>query len=842
MPTSTSAPRTDFTLDVIGRHTCNGFDEAMRSTNQSLRPDARPFDMIIVGGGTFSGVLASKLFNNDRTRKHRILVLDAGPVTLTEHLQNLPMINPTEVWGVPWNSDSPQTWNREFPGLAFTLGGRSLYWGGWSPFFLDSELPSPQWPPSVKDDLTKSNTFNLNQPFLDQAALQIGSATPSDFINQTLHNELMERLFQNLKARSGQPGNVTKLIGHRGADMGDNSSLPAKLKMELEAPLAVESASTRPGMFPFNKFSSTQYMIRSARMAYDESAGDDVRKRLMVVPHTKMIRLELNGPRVAKIHTNQGAIDVPTNGKLFLGLGTIENTRIALNTFPNHPRMGRNLMAHLRTNLTIRVPRSSFGNALDPNLHPELRELAVSALFVKGVHKHTDGTLGHFHVQITASGVGALENNSEAELFKKIPHIEQIEQFKDNTDQWIVITLRGIGEMIGQVGDPQSHDPRNRITTGGASGPFDYEAIRALVSIEASLKDLDLWNAMDAACDELALMFANGTPADLQFLSSQNNGVWQVSPPSKDARRDKLSSTHHEGGTLWMGTNPNTSVTDEWGRIHECDNLYVLGPALLPTLGSPNPMLSGVALARRTADKLVPRPVIPAVENGFTYIFDGTAKMFKNWLTAGSGQFSLIDGCIVAYPDLGGELGLLWFAGHNYDDFTLLLQFRLDGGGDNSGVFVRSRDPRRRVPNRSNPADPNLSLIYNNKAWVAIDTGFEVQIDELARPDGNWMHRTGAIYAIPTGNGANQQAYTLPPLLQTGLQAGTWYEIQIEVVGQVYKTAIRDLNSSQFQKITSYTNKDAYRGKPKAVDPHSGYIGLQAHTGRVAYRNIRIKG
>jgi hypothetical protein len=837
MPTSSTPPRTDFTLDVIGRHACNGFDEALKSTDASIRADARPFDMILIGGGTFSGVIASKIFNNDRTRKHRILVLEAGPMTLTEHQQNLPLINPGEVWGVPWNSDSPQTFNREFPGLAFTLGGRSLYWGGWSPFFIDTELKSPPWPATVVTDLTTSTAFNNNQPFLNQASTQIGTDSTNDFINRVMHDELQDRLFQGMKTRSNGPATPTKLVGHHGTPM-NAPSVPAKLKKELEAPLAVESASSRPGFFPFNKFSSTPYMIRSARTAFEESMGDDIRKRMMVAPHTKVIRLERAGPRIVRIHTNQGAIDVPPNGKVFLGLGTIENTRMALNTFPNHPRMGKNLMAHLRSNLTIRVPRTSFGQALDPNLHPELRELAVSALFVKGIHKHPDGSLGHFHVQITASGVGNNETNSEAELFKKIPTIEHLDQFKDNTDQWIVVTLRGIGEMVGLVGDPASVDPRNRVTIAGPSGPFDFEAPRATVGLEASLKDLDLWKAMDKACDELALMFANGNAPDLQFLSAQQNGVWQSTPPATNDRRDKLSSTHHEGGTLWMGDNPNTSVTDEFGRIHECDNLYILGPALLPTLGSPNPMLSGVALARRTADKLVPPPQIAPAEPGFQYLFDGTTKSFKNWLIAGMGQFSLIDGNIVAYPDLGGELGLLWFAGANYDDFTLRLQFKLDKTSDNSGVFVRSRDPRRRVPDRNNPAQ---SSIYVNKAWVAIDTGFEVQIDELARPDGAWNHRTNAIYNIPIGNAPGQQNYTLPPLLQAGLQPQTWYEMQIEVAGQNYKTSIRDMNGGPFQSVTAFTNTDAYRGKPKGADQFSGYLGLQAHTGLVAYRAIRIK-
>jgi hypothetical protein len=36
--------------------------------------------------------------------------------------------------GLPWNSTV------EFGGLAFCLGGRSLYWRGWLPQYLDSEM------------------------------------------------------------------------------------------------------------------------------------------------------------------------------------------------------------------------------------------------------------------------------------------------------------------------------------------------------------------------------------------------------------------------------------------------------------------------------------------------------------------------------------------------------------------------------------------------------------------------------------------------------------------------------------------------------------------------------
>ena len=33
----------------------------------------------------------------------------------------------------------------------------------------------------------------------------------------------------------------------------------------------------------------------------------------------------------------------------------------------------------------------------------------------------------------------------------------------------------------------------------------------------------------------------------------------------------------------------------------------------------------------------------------------------------------------------------------------------------------------------------------------------------------------------------------------------------------------------------------ALRGNPPSVDPNSGYIGLQTHTGAVAFANVRIQ-
>ncbi|MXM68676.1 DUF1080 domain-containing protein [Streptomyces sp. HUCO-GS316] len=817
MPTSLVPQTTDFTLDVLGRYVCNGLDEALASTDAAAHADARPFDLIVLGGGSFGAVLASHLFFNDTSRAHRILVLEAGPFALPEHTQNLPpQLNPSEVWGVPWNSDSPQMWNQRFPGLAFCPGGRSLFWGGWSPYFIDSELAG--WPKAVRDDLTAGG-------YLDTAAEQIGTAQTNDFVYGPLHDALKKRLYDGLRTRP--TGTPTALVGNRGTPM--TASQPkAQLLRELEAPLAVQSASPRPGFFPFNKFNGIQLLIRAARLAQAEAeqsavggpAERDVKKRLMLVDRAKVIRLERQGGRITRVVTNQGTVDVPASGHVFLALGTVESTRLALAALPNqHGLIGRNLMAHLRSNVTIRLPRASLGTAL-----AGIKELAVSALFVKGVHTHTDGSPGHFHLQITASGVGALGTDSEAELFKKIPDIDTLDRFRDMTDECLVVTLRGIGEMTG---DRTSPHPLNRIALDhlGPQGPYDYGQPRALVRLEADdpadpvRRNMALWDALDRATDEVALLLANGGP--IQYLG---RGGWQDIPPATEARRDILSSTHHESGTLWMGEDPASSVTDIWGRLHESDNLHAVGPSTLPTIGSPNPMLSGVALTRRTADHVVPPPQPSAPEDGFRPLFDGTDRTFNLWRSVGGGTFALVDGAIIGQPG-GGELGLLYYTRQNFSDFVLRLQLRTSTVADNSGVFVRFRDPKRRVPDRN---DPTRLIPYNNQHWVAVDTGFEIQIDETASPDGQDQHRTGAVYGIPIPVG---QAYQRP----APLVPGQWTDYEIEVRGNTYTVRLNGTQTSLF------TNTDIWRGRAATADPASGFLGLQAHTGMVAFRNIRIK-
>lgn len=863
MPSPRFAQSTAFSKDVVGRYVCNGFDEATLSADPnprpdlgrpSARPDARPFDIIILGAGTFGSALAQHLFENDVTASHRILVLEGGPLTIPEHTQNLPMIGlgtpdfPTsvadlrgmnadqqrgwarEVWGLPWHS------SHKFPGLAYCVGGRSLYWGGWSPVLLDIEMPTAganPWPTAVAN--------SLKNQYFKEASDQIGVSETNDFIYGPLHMALRRRLFDAFATAGGitnavglaslpdhpavlyndSPPSDVELIDWLGLPAGTSMARSDLLNLlKLEAPLAVQS-QTEPGQFPSNKFSAAPLLIKAARAAQVESQDDDVRKRLMVVPNCHIVRLALSGDPINRIETNVGNITVAPSAAVVLALGTIESTRLALDSFrgvPNYHLIGRNLMAHLRSNLTIRIPRAALPSGLPA-------ALSTAALFVKG---RAAGRT--FHLQISASGVDPKSGNSEAELWQKVPDIDTIDSLRAADDQSVVITIRAIGEM-----EPQNPASFVRLD---ADPQLDFGAQRAFVAIENSSSDLDLWKAMDQTSDAVAKVFANGQPFEVQTeaagfvkvnVGDDLSQVHPYKPKPQGGRRDGLGTTHHEAGTLWMGEDPAKSVTDAQGKFHQVSNAYVAGPALLPSIGSPNPMLSGIALVRRLADTLIPPP--PAFTGGGgTVLFDGTERSFQKWKFVGGGNFSRRGRALVARP--GNDIGLLYFP-QPFGDFTLLLDFMLPSprgiNNDNSGVFVRFQDPTLPVPDRNNPT---ITYPYTNQAYVAVDTGFEIQIDEegrgdsrIAEPDGLFFNRTGAIYKTKTpGVGPGKQHYTNAQVLK----AGQWNRYEIVVAGNAISVVLNG------QPATTFENSDSFRGKSP------GFIGLQVHTGRVAFANIRL--
>src|SRR3954462_14346434 len=359
--------RTSFTKDVEGRYLCNDVSEVNAWTSAG----GRPFDVIVVGGGAFGAAIAEHVWYRQKQVGGglRTLVIEAGLFSLPEHVQNTGiqgMTDPSapfflnenapqpepprnEVWGIPWKSSIP------FKGLAYTVGGRSLYWGGWSPRLLDEEMAT--WPATTVADL-KSRYF-------DESSRQIGVDETNDFIFGELHRVLRRQLFgavgsvkDVMPLPSLPPSPVLKpgadpleLLGLTSPDGLSPSDLTDMLK--LEAPLAVQARPPHAGFFPLNKFSTVPLMMKAARTASLDGVTDG-RKDFMVLPDTHVLTLSKERTaagnwRITGVDTSRGRIDLAPGCIVVMALGTIESARLALASFDGTglatlPLIGKNLI------------------------------------------------------------------------------------------------------------------------------------------------------------------------------------------------------------------------------------------------------------------------------------------------------------------------------------------------------------------------------------------------------------------------------------------------------------------------------------------------------------------
>ncbi|SFP03335.1 F5/8 type C domain-containing protein [Amycolatopsis arida] len=217
-------------------------------------------------------------------------------------------------------------------------------------------------------------------------------------------------------------------------------------------------------------------------------------------------------------------------------------------------------------------------------------------------------------------------------------------------------------------------------------------------------------------------------------------------------------------------------------------------------------------------------------DTGYEAIFDGTAQSLLGWEQAPSGRFEIQpDGSLRS----SGGLGMLWYAGKEFGDFSLKLRFRDVAPGEhraNSGVFVRFPDPRTPLEQRPPGSCGTQGAARTSQAWVAIYCGQEVQIYDGASGE---PQKTGSIYNFdPVGL---DQAGATPK--------GQWNDYEIRVVGQHY-TILR--NGVVINEFDNLPGKQSSRAGDPPTDLRqfaSGFIGLQNHGNNdlIEFRNIRVR-
>lgn len=141
----------------------------------------------------------------------------------------------------------------------------------------------------------------------------------------------------------------------------------------------------------------------------------------------------------------------------------------------------------------------------------------------------------------------------------------------------------------------------NRVTIDRAGNPVVH------YDIDASIRDAMIASIRAAG----RLFFASGAtrahlPATGRFFTWANE-VDQlddlVRPERFRTGQVAISAAHLMGGCR-MGTDPASSVTDPWGRLHGLDGIYVADASLFPDSAEVNPYLTIMALASRVADAI----------------------------------------------------------------------------------------------------------------------------------------------------------------------------------------------------------------------------------------------
>lgn len=168
------------------------------------------------------------------------------------------------------------------------------------------------------------------------------------------------------------------------------------------------------------------------------------------------------------------------------------------------------------------------------------------------------------------------------------------------------------------------------------------------------------------------------------------------------------------------------------------------------------------------------------------------------WRIAGMGGFRSVGPDIV---ESEGGPGVYWYAGAQFDDFVLRVEWAATSKEDNSGIFLR-------IP----PLIDWQAVVEHGYEVQIDDRGFNPQTGEFHDP----LHQTGAVYGFA------------PARLVASRGLGDWNLFEIAVHGHVVDVA---LNGQAVSRLVQDYGR-----------PRRGHIGLQAHDprSRVRFRNLCV--
>jgi len=253
--------------------------------------------------------------------------------------------------------------------------------------------------------------------------------------------------------------------------------------------------------------------------------------------------------------------------------------------------------------------------------------------------------------------------------------------------------------------------------------------------------------------------------------------------------------------------------------------VYCADQALFTSIGSANPALTGLCLARRVAQDIVGRhgrhTVPPAELAGFNPV---SLDRTNGWRTAPYDGVTLINNGEIVEMKPAGNIGF-YYLPTTFGDFDLYVEWKAFRAPvfPNSGVLLRLSDPS--------------TVNFDDQAQfdAFYDAAVEIQIDDLGKNFvrnrnpasifGDSLYKTGAVYGVAP---ATQWAGAVLAPDGDSTAERYWNTYQISLVGN--QVTVKLNGKITVDGATLPPGKNA-----------AGFIGLQFHTGRVQFRNLQVR-
>jgi choline dehydrogenase-like flavoprotein len=299
-----------------------------------------------------------------------------------------------------------------------------------------------------------------------------------------------------------------------------------------------------------------------------------------MVCHTKALRVLHDGGRatgVEAVYTDPATLETRTvtvhAKQVVVAAGALETPAVLLRSAIGGPATGKHLRLHPSSGMfgVYEEDQRSWWGPPQAAVMDEFRDLGDGyGLLVEGSHYYP----GVFAFQL------ALTNGKA--------HKELMSKFARMCDLLFITRDHGGGEVILDEHDEALHHY-------SLDDPRDQEQVRKGLRVLAELH-------LAAGAQELWL----NTPFAPGFQRGDDLEAWLTALYAMPFGAGGIAlGSAHQMGSARMGTDPETSVADPTGELHDVKGVWIGDTSAFPTPSGANPMLTCMALAHRTAEHIL---------------------------------------------------------------------------------------------------------------------------------------------------------------------------------------------------------------------------------------------